>query len=109
MRISDWSSDVCSSDLAARRAFPGIALGGGMFSYFTELNRKRPPVGLLDFVSHATCPIVHAADDRSVIQTLEAIPHIEIGRAHVCTPVTNAHLVCRLLLEKKKKQHTTIT
>src|SRR3546814_3959837 len=26
----------------------------------------------------------------------------EIGRAHVGTPVTNAHLVCRLLLEKKK-------
>src|SRR3546814_1052149 len=25
----------------------------------------------------------------------------EIGRAHVCTPVTNAHLVCRLLLDKK--------
>src|SRR3546814_1118572 len=25
----------------------------------------------------------------------------EIGRAHVCTPVTNAHLVCRLLLEQK--------
>src|SRR3546814_3637049 len=28
----------------------------------------------------------------------------QIGRAHVCTPVTNAHLVCRLLLEKKKHQ-----
>src|SRR3546814_10118975 len=26
----------------------------------------------------------------------------EIGRAHVCTPVTNAHPLCRLLLEKKK-------
>src|SRR3546814_7014132 len=26
----------------------------------------------------------------------------EIGRAHVCTPVTNAHHVCRFLLEKKK-------
>src|SRR3546814_5730420 len=26
----------------------------------------------------------------------------EIGRAHVRTPVTNAHLVCRLLLDKKK-------
>src|SRR3546814_2786143 len=25
----------------------------------------------------------------------------KIGRAHVCTPVTNAHLVCRLLPEKK--------
>src|SRR3546814_5270455 len=31
----------------------------------------------------------------------------QIGRAHVCTTVTNAHLVCRLLLEKKK-QKTTI-
>ena len=28
----------------------------------------------------------------------------EIGRAHVWTPVTSAHLVCRLLLEKKKKK-----
>src|SRR3546814_5616222 len=27
---------------------------------------------------------------------------IEIGRAHVRTPVPNAHLVCRLLLLKKK-------
>src|SRR3546814_1312087 len=27
---------------------------------------------------------------------------MKIGRAHVLTPVTNAHLVCRLLLEKKK-------
>src|SRR3546814_6270093 len=25
----------------------------------------------------------------------------EIGRAHVCNPVTNTHLVCRLMLEKK--------
>src|SRR3546814_2400062 len=30
----------------------------------------------------------------------------QIGRAHVRTPVTNAHLVCRLLLEKKKKTLT---
>src|SRR3546814_8116365 len=27
---------------------------------------------------------------------------LKIGRAHVCTTVTNAQLVCRLLLEKKK-------
>src|SRR3546814_10788793 len=31
----------------------------------------------------------------------------EIGRAHVCTPVTTAHIVCRLLLENKKKQLKT--
>src|SRR3546814_5707166 len=29
--------------------------------------------------------------------------YAQIGRAHVRTPVTNAHLVCRLLLEKKNK------
>jgi hypothetical protein len=61
---------------AARRAFAGLPLGGGMYSYFTELNRKRPPFELLDFVSHATCPIVHAADDLSVMQSLGAVPHI---------------------------------
>jgi hypothetical protein len=61
---------------AAREAFPGVAIGGGMLTYFTELNRKRPPVEFLDFVSHCTCPIVHAADDLSVMQTLEAMPSI---------------------------------
>src|SRR3546814_2793881 len=29
----------------------------------------------------------------------------QIGRAHVCTPVTHAHLVCRLLLETKNIRH----
>lgn len=61
---------------AARRAFPALRLGGGMFSYFTELNRKRPPVARLDFVTHCTCPIVHDADDRAVMQSLEALPFI---------------------------------
>src|SRR3546814_1877087 len=30
---------------------------------------------------------------------------LQIGRAHVCTPVTNANLVFRLLLEQKKKKN----
>jgi D-apionolactonase len=61
---------------AARKAFPGLRLGGGMLSYFTELNRKRVPPEQLDFITHATNPIVHAADDLSVMQTLEALPFI---------------------------------
>ncbi|SDR60870.1 D-apionate lactonase [Paraburkholderia tuberum] len=60
----------------ARGVFPGVRLGGGMLSYFTELNRKRPPLDLVDWVTHATCPIVHAADDVSVMETLETLPHI---------------------------------
>ena len=59
---------------AARSAFPGVKLGGGMFTFFTELNRKRPPAELLDFVHNVTCPNVHAADDRSVMETHEALP-----------------------------------
>lgn len=61
---------------AAREAFPGVPLGGGMLSYFTEFNRKRPPVGLFDFVGHTTCPLVHAGDDLSATETLEALPAI---------------------------------
>src|SRR3546814_9201171 len=38
----------------------------------------------------------------AVESTRQALDADQIGRAHVCTPVTNAHLVCRLLLEKKK-------
>ncbi len=61
---------------AAREAFPGTTVGGGMFSYFTELNRKRPPADALDFICHTGSPIVHAGDDISVTETLEALPSI---------------------------------
>jgi len=60
---------------AAREAFPRVRLGGGMAAYFTELNRKRPPAAALDYVTHTTCATVHAADDRSVMETLETLPH----------------------------------
>ncbi|MBB3385164.1 MULTISPECIES: hypothetical protein [unclassified Rhizobium] len=61
---------------AAHAAFPDMRIGGGMLSYFTELNRKRVPADTLGFISHCTNPIVHAADDLSVMQTLEALPFI---------------------------------
>src|SRR6202047_1023499 len=61
---------------AARAAFPGKRLGGGMFSFFTELNRKRPPVALLDFVTFTTVAIFHAGDDRSAMEGLESLPYV---------------------------------
>ena len=61
---------------AARAAFPGARIGGGMFSYFTELNRKRPPLDNLDLVTFTTAAVVHAGDDRTVTETLEALPYI---------------------------------
>jgi hypothetical protein len=75
---SEWPACPPLEEIHKRAAhiFPKIPHGGGMVSLFTELNRKRPPVELLDFVSHGLCPIVHAADDLSVMETLESIPHI---------------------------------
>ncbi len=61
---------------AVRQCFPEAQVGGGMLSYFTELNRKRPPADAIDYVTHTTCPIVHDADDRSVMETLEALPFV---------------------------------
>ncbi len=67
---------------AARAAFPEARIGGGNFVYFTELNRKRPGFEALDFVCHGTSAIVHAADDRSVTETIETLPYvIQSGRA----------------------------
>lgn len=61
---------------ATRTAFPGSRIGGGMFSFFTELNRKRPPTETIDLVTFTTAAIFHAGDDRSLMETLECLPHI---------------------------------
>jgi hypothetical protein len=71
-----WGPTYEEMASAARAAFPGVPVGGGMASFFTELNRKPVPQGIFDFVTHSVCPIVHAADDISVMETLEAIPSI---------------------------------
>jgi D-apionolactonase len=68
---------------AVRAAFPSARIGGGMFSYFTELNRKRPPVELLDLVSFTNCGMVHAGDDRSATEGLEALPYITRSAAAI--------------------------
>src|SRR3546814_3272057 len=64
-----------------------------------------------DFARHDRRAVI-AFLQRRQIATIEVgvaqqcDPH-EIGRAHVLTPVTNATLVCRLLLDKKKQLKTT--
>src|SRR3546814_2125408 len=43
-----------------------------------------------------------ACNESSSSMSTQLLLTQEIGRAHVWTPVTNAHLVCRLLLETNK-------
>jgi hypothetical protein len=68
---------------ATRKAFPSARLGGGMFSYFTELNRKRPPLDEIDLVTFTNSSVVHAGDDRSVTEGLETLPYITRSAAAI--------------------------
>lgn len=73
-----WPDVTALSDLydAVRQQFPGVTLGGGMLSFFPELNRHRPPTSHLDYITHASNTITHACDDITVTENLEAIPWI---------------------------------
>ncbi len=82
---SEWppAPDAATLYDATRGAFPDARIGGGMFSYFTELNRKRPPTGHLDVMTFTTSPLVHAGDDRSVMETREAYPAITASATRI--------------------------
>ncbi len=73
-----WPDGPTPMDLLplVRAAFPGAQAGGGMLTNFTEFNRCPPDPARIDFATFGTTAIVHAADDLSVIETLEAIPQV---------------------------------
>src|SRR3546814_9059015 len=112
MRISDWSSYVCSSDLtitcrlkppAEARVWLEVPWIAGAVHIILL------PIPLLSLrttlVIHALLPgflVAKMLDRRQTWMMAMAVSNAQIGREHVLTPVTNAHLVCRLLLEKKK-------
>lgn len=82
-----WPSSISPAGMLAlgREIWPTLELGGGFPTYFTELNRCRPDPTTIDFLTHATSPIVHAADDLSVMESLESLPHI-FSSARKMTP-----------------------
>src|SRR3546814_4578355 len=116
MRISDWSSDVCSSDLLEHIDDTLI-----LTNHRDRRLASRPNVRLRIVEDVSRCAIsdeigpgwdgfgmtfvmiAHTAEiSSSRFSHNGACIAAEIGIAHVSTPVTNAHIVCRLLLEKKK-------
>ena len=60
---------------AARRAFPGSAIGSGTPHFFAQLNRM-DDVGATDFLSFTICPIVHSADDAAPMVGLQSLPSL---------------------------------
>lgn len=61
---------------AARSVFAGAKIGGGMLTNFTEFNRCRPDPEQCDYITHGNTAVVHAGDDLSVRETLEALPQL---------------------------------
>src|SRR3546814_6343215 len=153
MRISDCSSDVCSSDLKAALGagagvlaplWPLIASGADMGKAYPDENMSvemytKGKVKTGDYITAANVDAVKNLLDpitykqvKEMGRKIKIVPTVtdatllnpmgfleaslknkgkakfdangniveassEIGRAHVGTPVTNAHLVCRLL------------
>jgi len=55
-----------------RLALDGVPVAGGTDMYFCELNRTKPQVAEMDGVFWSVNPQVHAFDDVSLLETLEA-------------------------------------
>jgi hypothetical protein len=55
-----------------RERLGGEVVAGGTDMYFTELNRTRPQTGDLDAIFYSIVAQIHAFDDVSVVETLEA-------------------------------------
>src|SRR3546814_5932411 len=115
MRISDWSSDVCSSDLetvhaaasatrAATATFGAVIAQIMLLDIVFSLDSIITAVGMVDerwvMVTAIVASIVFMlAFARPIGEFVERHPTVkvlalsfQIGRAHVCTPVTNSHL-----------------
>src|SRR3546814_8534534 len=86
------------------------AEGGPVFRDCFALLREaaaRPALEVLKLVDAAIFNVIIGNADAhaknfSLLRQKDGGGPTEIGRAHVCTPVTNAQPVCRHLLEKKK-------
>src|SRR3546814_7932670 len=111
MRISDWSSDVCSSDLGPTLmlglVLQGIARSSLMTVAILTLVETRgvgeKQAGTASGLFFAAAEIGGAGGPILLGVLYDATGGFDaglypIGTAHVCTPVTTAPLLCRLLL-----------
>src|SRR2546422_7468247 len=90
----DWSSDVCSSDLAARPRAPAAPPDSRRRCTGRKPSPRQAPTG-------------RRRSQHAPINALVARQPRQEGRSeeHTSELQSRLHLVCRLLLEKKKKNN----
>src|SRR3546814_2177984 len=116
MRISDWSSDVCSSDLKAARSrfrlpvlspddFPLIKAGELPIAFEMPAEKLSKMFGSARYAIsteetryYLNGIFFHVLQDEFIAVATAG----QDRNSTRCTPVTNAHLACRHLLEQQK-------
>src|SRR3546814_6415484 len=78
MRISDWSSDVCSSDLHVKGCndFPR----GTQLDLFAQANAHQRVMNQSQPVAQRRADMVHKLDGRSTCTALGTVVYYEVGR-----------------------------
>src|SRR2546422_3692729 len=102
MRCSrDWSSDVCSSDLNRQRC---CALSLGRHRVGVPPRVDDPAIVHSSAVGFS-CGVVGTGEQLVKLR----VRHVERSEEHTSELQSRLHLVCRLLLEKKKKKQRNKT
>src|SRR3546814_6204719 len=121
MHMSDWSSAVCSSDLRyltkikhkETRTLASCCSESRMILPLPRKTSQTAQVARLTRLRNTNltppelCRLLVTLALPETIRQLPmkrlAKPIYEIGRAHVCTPVTNTPRECRLLMDTKQQ------
>src|SRR3546814_4693003 len=110
MRISDWSSDVCSSDLATTgppevRSPRSSRTRGNSSQFSTPTADRDQTVSRRSEPSSRTTLIGEQPNPWDLLQPQDVMSrHRGDRKSTRLNSITNAHLVCRLLLEKKTQK-----
>src|SRR3546814_3785869 len=100
--------DAKGSITGAKRISDGSPVQyGGIGSMSKSKNNGVDPQSLIDTMGADTARlfVMFASPPEQTLEWsdsgVEDANRSQIGRAHACTPVPHAHIVCRLLLDKK--------
>src|SRR3546814_6202887 len=109
MRISDWSSDVCSSDLLAQKRFPvpacAVAFHGFLAGSHRELHhvfqRMTAPVAFGDFPQR----LAELCGLRGELGVGGDRPEAHTSELQSLMPISYAVFVLQKTINKKNEQH----
>ena len=90
---------------------PNISFGFPVLKYVAKLSQKPLDVHLMIVNPEKFIPEVKALGAHTMNVHYEACPHLHraVSYTHLRAHETDSYLVCRLLLEKKKRQHDAVS